>query len=103
MSLWSALRFSLFPRRNPRPNIGLYGDLDDVECLEDVERHFSVRFTDEEAAAVTTVGSFLQAVLAKRPDLDRDAAWNDLTRILAPHGEILASEIRPEMEFFRHV
>lgn len=103
MGLLSALKFALFPRRNPRPNIGLYGDLDDVECLEDVERHFSVQFTDEEAAAVTSVGSFHRAVLTKRPDLNPAAAWNDLTRILASHGEIQASEIKPETEFFRHV
>ncbi|WP_395541233.1 hypothetical protein [Neotabrizicola sp. sgz301269] len=103
MSLLSTLRFALFPRKNSRPNIGLYGDLDDVECLEDVERQFSVRFTDEEAEAVTTVGSFYQALLAKRPDLDQEPAWNELAQILALHGEVPASQITPEMEFFRHV
>lgn len=103
MSLLSTLRFALFPRKNPRPNIGLYGDLDDVECLEDVERQFSLQFTDEEAAAVTTVDALYQALLAKRPDLDREAAWKELARILAAHGGVPASRITPDMEFFRHV
>ena len=103
MNLLSALRLSLFPRKNPHPNIGLHGDLDDVECLEDVEAHFSVRFLDHEAEAVRTVGDFLAAVLAKRPDLDRQSVWPDLTRILAAHGNVPAEAITPEMEFFRHV
>jgi hypothetical protein len=90
-------------RSNPKPNLGLWGDGDDVEIIEIVEAHFEVAFTDAEVEAVQTVGDWFDLLLTKRPDLRPEAAWNDYAAVIADFGEHAASDISREMEFFREV
>jgi hypothetical protein len=103
MSVLSSLRRWFFPRVNPHPNIGMIGDMDDVELLAEVERHFGIAFGDEEASELRTVGDFFEACIAKMTGQDRESAWAEFTTILAAYGEISAEKIDPTMEFFGYV
>ncbi|MCV3765985.1 acyl carrier protein [Rhizobium sp. TRM95796] len=48
-------------------SMGLYGDGDESELLEDVEEAFGCRFNEFELEHVRTVGDFFNAVAAKLP------------------------------------
>jgi hypothetical protein len=103
MSFLSELRYWFFPRKNPHPNIGMLGDLDDVEVLQDVEKHFGIRFSDQEAEQLRTVGDFFEQCIAKASGADRETAWTEFTTILAAYGTVPAGKIDPAMEFFANV
>jgi hypothetical protein len=90
----SAVRLGLAPRRNPRPNIGVHGDLDAAGCLAEAAGQVSVRVSHGEAEAIRTAGDVFQAGRVTRPDL---------TAVPAAHGNVPAEAITPEVEVFRHV
>lgn len=50
-------------------SLGLAGDLDDVELIEDVEGAFGFRFSDEEVERCSTVGHLFELVEARLPDI----------------------------------
>jgi hypothetical protein len=49
-------------------SLGLVGDLDDVELIEDVEEAFGVRFADHELERCHTVGDLFELVETRLPD-----------------------------------
>jgi hypothetical protein len=51
-----------------KPSLGLYGDLDEVELVHDVEGAFGVRFPDEALADCYTVGDLFGLVVARLPE-----------------------------------
>ncbi len=51
-----------------RTSLGLMGDLDDVELIQDVERAFAVKLGDEELSACSTVGNLFELVAKQLPD-----------------------------------
>jgi hypothetical protein len=51
-----------------RTTLGLIGDLDDVELLQDVERAFDVRLPDGELTRCTTVGDIFELVVSQLPE-----------------------------------
>jgi hypothetical protein len=103
VSFLSELRYWFFPRTNSHPNIGMLGDLDDVELLEEVEKHFGIRFSDQEAEQVRTVGAFFELCLSKAAVKDRPTAWAEYATILAAYGTVPAEQIDPSMQFFAYV
>ena len=48
--------------------LGLAGDLDDVDLVQDVERAFGLRLPDEELTRCSTVGDLFELVVRKLPD-----------------------------------
>jgi hypothetical protein len=55
-----------------RSSLGLYGDLDDVELLEDVERAFRIRLP-RELPHCHTVGDLFELIVDRLPDGDPEA------------------------------
>ncbi|MEG3086944.1 acyl carrier protein [Sphingomonas sp. PB4P5] len=53
---------------NMKASLGLAGDLDDVELVEDIEQAFGVRLPDGELSNCDTVGDLFDLVLARLPD-----------------------------------
>lgn len=51
-----------------RTSLGLAGDLDDVDLIEDVERAFGVRLPDEELTHCRTVGDLFELVVDRLPN-----------------------------------
>lgn len=49
--------------------LGLVGDLDDVELIEDVEAAFGVKLADEEIERCSTVGHVFKLIEARLPDM----------------------------------
>ena len=56
-----------------RTSLGLAGDLDDVELVQDIERAFDIRLPDEELKRCETVGDLFELVVARLPN-ERDSA-----------------------------
>lgn len=59
-----------------RSSLGLGGDLDDVELVQDIEQAFGIRLPDDELSRCRTVGDLFQLVAARLPsraDADRCA------------------------------
>ena len=50
-------------------SLGLAGDLDDVELIQDVEAAFGVRLADDEIERCSTVGQLFELIKARLPDL----------------------------------
>jgi hypothetical protein len=51
-------------------SLGLIGDLDDVEMIEDVEQAFGFRFSDDELLICETVGDLFALIEARLPSED---------------------------------
>lgn len=51
-----------------KASLGLAGNLDDVELVEDIEQAFGVRLPDGEISNCNTVGDLFDLVLARLPD-----------------------------------
>jgi hypothetical protein len=103
MKLWRELRYWFFPQKNPRPNIGMFGDGDDVELLQEVEKSYGICFSDEEAEKMRTVGDFYECAVSKASVQGREIKWVEFARVLASYGTVSAAEIDPAMEFFVNV
>jgi hypothetical protein len=103
VNLWRELRWWFFPQKNPRPNIGMFGDLDDVELLQEVEKSYGINFSDQEAEKMRTVGDFYQLAVAKAGVQGGEITWTEFARILASYGTVSAEDIDPGMEFFINV
>lgn len=75
-------------------SLGLAGDLDDVDLIEDVEAAFGVRLGDDEIEQCSTVGHLFELIEARLPDLPsgRTCAtamcFYRLRRALQPHSVI---------------
>jgi hypothetical protein len=53
---------------NMKASLGLSGDLDDVELVEDIEQAFGVHLPDRELSNCHTVGDLFDLVVARLPD-----------------------------------
>ena len=51
-----------------RTSLGLAGDLDDVELVEDIEQAFGVRLPDSELSKCQTVGDLFEMIVTRLPD-----------------------------------
>jgi len=56
-----------------RTSLGLVGDLDDVDLIEDVEQAFGVRLPDDELGRCETVGDLFELIIARLPDEPKTA------------------------------
>ncbi len=81
----------------------MVGDGDEVEFLEDIERAFSVRFTDNEAEAITTLGEMHRAILAKTDRWSSSEVWAATTRVAGPYTIMPPEKMEPKMQFFDRV
>lgn len=52
-------------------SLGLAGDLDDVDLVEDVEAAFSIRLGDDEISRCSTVGQLFELIEARLPQMPR--------------------------------
>lgn len=81
-----------------RSSLGLQGDLDDVELIEDVEEAFGLRFWDAELTRCRTVGDLFELVQARLPSEGSTGncatamAFYRLRRAIQPH---VAITLRP--------
>lgn len=78
-------------------SLGLEGDLDDVELIQDVEEAFGLRFSDSELAGCWTAGDLFEIVEARLPQSSGGSCatamcFNRLRRALRP---LIGSELRP--------
>jgi hypothetical protein len=75
-------------------SLGLAGDLDDVELIQDVEAAFGIRLLDEEISRCSTVGHLFNLVETRLPDVPRGQScatamcFYRLRRALQPHSAI---------------
>lgn len=75
-------------------SLGLAGDLDDVELIQDVEAAFGVRLEDDEIERCSTVGQLFELIKARLPDLPSGQScatamcFYRLRRALQPHSVI---------------
>lgn len=84
-----------------RTSLGLAGDLDDVELVEDIERAFDIQLPDDQLKHCKTVGDLFRLVVARLPNEqdrgDRCASamcFYRLRRVvltIAPHLELRPS------------
>jgi len=71
--------------RKRRNSFYLYGDGDDVAIIQDIERGFAIKITDEEAEAIRNFGDLFDTVLAKIDEenrLDDIIVWQKLEDIV---------------------
>src|SRR4051812_19332950 len=78
-------------------SLGLEGDLDDVELIQDVEEAFGLRFSDNELAGCSTVGDLFEVVEARLPQSSGGSCatamcFYRLRRALQP---LVGGELRP--------
>jgi hypothetical protein len=65
----------------------MYGDLDDIELLQDVEQTFEIRIADDEAQTMLTMGQLETLVRAKvASKTGFDPVWALLDRIARDHS-----------------
>lgn len=75
-------------------SLGLAGDLDDVELIQDVEAAFGIRLLDEEISRCSTVGHLFNLIETRLPDVPRGQScatamcFYRLRRALQPHSAI---------------
>ncbi len=75
-------------------SLGLVGDLDDVDLIEDVEAAFGVRLGDDEIERCSTVGHLFELIEARLPDMPSGKScatamcFYRLRRALQPHSAI---------------
>jgi hypothetical protein len=79
-------------------SLGLHGDLDDVEMIEDVEEAFGFRFSNDELNICRTVGDLFELIEARLPS--EDPAGNCATamtfyRLRRAIGPQVAIKLRP--------
>ncbi|WP_262689833.1 acyl carrier protein [Kordiimonas aestuarii] len=88
---------------NELETIGLGGDGDDVEILEDIEKAFRIKISDEDAAACCTVGDLYELLLTKydlvateRTDYlcASHRAFNEVRRVI---GMLSPVDVKPGM------
>lgn len=77
--------------------LGLAGDLDDVDLIEDIEAAFGIRLNDDEIERCWTVGHLFELVEARLPDASTGGGATAMTfyrlrRALQPR---LVVELRP--------
>lgn len=77
-------------------SLGLAGDLDDVELIEDIEEAFSLRFADDDLKRCRTVGDLFSLVEADLPDDGSSCAtamcFYRMRRALEP---LVGADVRP--------
>lgn len=75
-------------------SLGLVGDLDDVDLVEDVEAAFGVRLADDEIERCSTVGQLFELINARLPEMLSGQScatamcFYRLRRALQPHCAI---------------
>lgn len=75
-------------------SLGLAGDLDDVELIQDVEAAFSIRLADDEIRRCSTVGQLFELIEARLPKMPSGQScatamcFYRLRRALQPHSAI---------------
>lgn len=75
-------------------SLGLAGDLDDVDLVEDVEAAFSIRLGDDEISRCSTVGQLFELIEARLPQMPSGQScatalcFYRLRRALQPHSAI---------------
>lgn len=75
-------------------SLGLAGDLDDVELIQDVEAAFGVRLADDEIERCSTVGQLFELIEARFPEMPSGQScatamcFYQLRRALQPHCAI---------------
>lgn len=75
-------------------SLGLAGDLDDVELIQDVEAAFSIRLADDEIGRCSTVGQLFELIEAHLPKMPSGQScatamcFYRLRRALQPHSAI---------------
>lgn len=73
--------------------------LDSVELLMSVEDAFGIKISDSEAAEISTVGEFYEAVwrrVNQRQDLERKEMENIMNLIIQDRTGVKLSQIKPE-------
>ena len=78
-------------------SLGLEGDLDDVELIQDIEEAFGLRFSDNELAGCWTAGDLFEVVEARLPQGSGGSCatamcFYRLRRALQP---LVGSQLRP--------
>lgn len=79
-------------------SLGLAGDLDDVELIEDIEASFGTRFSDDDLKHCRTVGDLFTVVKARLPSADageRCATAMCFFRMRRALQPLLGAELRP--------
>ncbi len=75
-------------------SLGLAGDLDDVELIQDVEAAFGIRLADDEISRCSTVGHLFELIEARLPGMPSGQScatamcFYRLRRALQPHSAI---------------
>lgn len=75
-------------------SLGLAGDLDDVELIQDVEAAFGIRLADDEIERCSTVGQLFELIEARLPQMRSGQScatalcFFRLRRALQPHSGI---------------
>ena len=79
-------------------SLGLTGDLDDVECIQDVEEAFGVRFSDDELNRCWTVGDLYKLIEAELPadPGDRCATAMCFYRLRRALQPAIATKLQPK-------
>ncbi len=97
--------FNYFGQRRQQTKLNtlaLFGNLDEVEILQDIETTFGIRFSDSEAEALLTVGDLEAAIrekLMERPDFD--PVWALVEYISRTHSNS-RHDINQDTTFFAH-
>lgn len=75
-------------------SLGLAGDLDDVELIQDVEAAFGIRLADDEISRCSTVGQLFELIETRLPGMPSGQScatamcFYRLRRALQPHSAI---------------
>jgi len=76
-------------------SVGLAGDGDDVDMIEDFEAAFQITFSDEDAERIVTLGDAFEVICSKLPSDPKQQskcltamAYYRLNRALCEHGKI---------------
>jgi hypothetical protein len=75
-------------------SLGLAGDLDDVELIQDVEAAFGIRLADDEISRCSTVGHLFELIESRLPEMPSGQScatamcFYRLRRALQPHSAI---------------
>ncbi|MEO0666514.1 MAG: hypothetical protein AAFZ99_01245 [Pseudomonadota bacterium] len=95
--------FRWWGRPNPHPNIGMMGDGDDVEYLEDIERTFDISIAAQEAEQIQTIGDLHRLILSKTPRWSGDEVWASITRMASEHTSFPPENMKAEMHFLDRI
>jgi hypothetical protein len=85
-------------------SLGLSGDLDDVDLVEDIEAAFGLRFSDDEIERCSTVGHLFELVENKLPDASFGGCATAMTFYRLRRGLQIrvTAELRPMTPISRH-